>query len=62
MAVVDPEAIPLNPLLRPNFFIFMGIFKKNEVKSANRTHFIHLNPLSGNPGSAPERDNFTKEL
>ena len=38
----------------PLYFIFMGKFKKNELKSANRIPPpIHLNPLSRNPGSAP---------
>ena len=38
-------------------FHFHSIFKKNEIKSAKRTHnsFIHMNPLSRIPGSAPER-------
>ena len=32
-----------------------GIFKKNEIKLAKRTYtFIHTNPLSRNPRSAPE--------
>ena len=37
-AVADLEGVRLKPPLRPNNFIFMGIFKKNEVKSENRTH------------------------
>ena len=38
------------------------IFKKNEIKSAQRTpHLLSLmNPLSRNPGSAPEQLNFAK--
>ena len=33
-------------------FQFHGIFKKNEIK-ANPHPFIHMNPLSRNPGVAP---------
>ena len=36
-------------------FHFHGIFKRNEIKSAKQTPTpIHLNPLSRNPGSAPD--------
>ena len=35
---------------------FHGIYKKNDIKSRRRTPnaFIHMNPLSRNPGSALE--------
>ena len=42
--------------VRPTYFIFIGIFKKNEIKSAKWTpHFgyIHVNPHSRDPESAP---------
>ena len=47
--MADPEGAHLNPPLRTYNFIFMGIFKKSEVKSANQTSFIHLNSLSRKP-------------
>ena len=35
-------------------FHFYGIFKnKNQIKSAKRPPFIHMNPLSINTGPAP---------
>ena len=37
---------------RPNYFIFMGYLRKKNSK-ANPHIFIHMNPLSRNPGSAP---------
>ena len=41
-------------LSETKLFHFHGIFKKNEIKSAKPTTtvtFIHMNPLSRNPGS-----------
>ena len=37
--------------IRPNYFIFMGYLSK--MSKANPHTFIHMNPLSRNPGSAP---------
>ena len=41
--------------MRPNYFIFMGYFRKkwDKTSKANPPHtFIHIYPLSRNPGSA----------
>ena len=46
------SGIRLNPHLRPNYFIFMGIIKTNEVESEIE---LHLNPLSRKPGAATEK-------
>ena len=42
-------------LSETKLFHFHEIFEKNEIKSPKRTHqaFIHMNPLSRNPGSTP---------
>ena len=54
-------------LSETKLFHFHGMFKKNEIKSAKHppppthTHtFIHMNPLSRNPGSAPGKVEQTK--
>ena len=51
----------MNLPLRQNYFIFMENFQKNlekiinyQVKLTNQSPFVNLNPLSGNPGSAPD--------
>ena len=60
--VADPEGIqgvrsnPLPPHLfkypiKMKEFLFHGIIKKNEINSP--PFFIHMNPISRNPGSAP---------
>ena len=38
-------------LSETKLFYFHWIFKKNEIKSAHPRTFIHMNPLSRNPGS-----------
>ena len=38
--------------MRPNYFIFIGYLRKKEIKSAHQhAPFLHMNPLSRNPGS-----------
>ena len=51
-----PMKIKLFGLSETKLFHFHGIFKKNKIKSAKLTPhtFMHMNPLSRNPGSAPE--------
>ena len=47
MSVADQEGVQgvhSNPPLRPNYFIFMGNFRKNYEKSRKRTPFVNLNP------------------
>ena len=40
--------------MRPNYFIGLGYFKKNDIKSAKRTPILYTyGPLSRNPGSTP---------
>ena len=43
----------LEPPLRPNYFIFMGIYLKSWVKLTKRTPLCKFEPPSRNPGSAP---------
>ena len=48
-----------NEIIETKSFHFHGVFKKNEIKLAKRPHiFIHMNPLSRNPGSTPEPSNL----
>ena len=63
--VADPEGVRgvrSNPPLRPNYFIFMGNYKKTWVNWSNRTPLSNLNPLSKNPGSAPGSVNHIVSL
>ena len=39
---------------RPNYFIFMGYLRLDQISKANPHVLIHMNPIFRNPGSAPE--------
>ena len=59
ISLADPKGVRggcSNPSLNPNYFIFMKNFKKSWVNWSNRTPLLkaNLNPLSNNPGCAPE--------
>ena len=61
ISVADPEGVQANPPWRPNYFIFMGSFKKIMRNQQNETPFLNLNPLSRNPGSAPVSSDSSEE-
>ena len=55
MSVADLEGVRgvhSNPPLEPNYYIFMGKFKKIWMKIGKRTPLVNLNPPFKNPGSA----------
>ena len=53
-ATLANRGFHLNPPLRPNYFNFIEIFKKHEVKLANRTPPLFTSdPIFRSLGSAP---------
>ena len=54
--MADPEGVHSNPPLTHNYFIFMHNFKGEKSGKINKIkpRIVDLNPLSRNPGPAPD--------